>query len=566
MLLAVVPVLPTLRASFIYDDTTIIRDNATLRGWGSLARVWTSSYWPADGGPDRLGLYRPFHVGLLAGIWNAFHGAALAFHLYAIALAAISCLGVWWLLRRGVGVLPAFVAAAWFATHPLHVEAVASVANTSELLVLLATLAMVRLMRADDAPASVATGRAVQPLLIALLAAAALASKESGLLALPVAALAAWGWRSPARDRRSALTLARTNSRAIVAGIVAIAAVLAARSAVLGTPVAPSSIAAQGIDGMPASQRMQAMLSLWPRLSGMIGWPRGLAPYYGPGVFPSHRLALALLTLLVAGAVAVIATIIARRGDRRPLVALGWMALTYLPASNLLTPTGQVISDRTLFGATVGATLGIAWLLDRLPRPGRAALIALVTVAISRDVVVSARYSIAWTSHRALWSRLVEAEPGEHLGYKLLGMDARARGDSARAIRLLTRAMAMAPSDRQARFELGQALYAAARFGEASDAFEPLMHDADARSEPNLVALYLDAVGRSAGARAVTVSAAPLMRAPSARVAALYAGVAFEQLGERTAADSAYAAGLRAAPGDTALDARMTALRARPHR
>jgi hypothetical protein len=56
-LAAVVPFLPTLRAGFIYDDTTIVRDNAWLRGWDALARVWAQPYWPAAG-PDTAGLLR----------------------------------------------------------------------------------------------------------------------------------------------------------------------------------------------------------------------------------------------------------------------------------------------------------------------------------------------------------------------------------------------------------------------------------------------------------------------------------------------------------------------------
>ena len=45
-LVSLLPMLPTLRGAFVYDDTTIIRDNATLRGWAALGRVWSEPYWP----------------------------------------------------------------------------------------------------------------------------------------------------------------------------------------------------------------------------------------------------------------------------------------------------------------------------------------------------------------------------------------------------------------------------------------------------------------------------------------------------------------------------------------
>ena len=125
--LAVVPLLPTLRATFVYDDTTIIRDNLWLRGWGALVRVWEQPYWPSEGGVDALGLYRPLHIALLSTVWNAGGGSARWFHIYALALSALTVLAVWWLLGHATRVTAAFVAAAWFATHPLEEDRIVDV-------------------------------------------------------------------------------------------------------------------------------------------------------------------------------------------------------------------------------------------------------------------------------------------------------------------------------------------------------------------------------------------------------------------------------------------------------
>jgi hypothetical protein len=46
------------------------------------------------------------------------------------------------LLARGVSVIAAAIGAAWFAVHPIHVEAIASVANSSEILVAMFTGAL----------------------------------------------------------------------------------------------------------------------------------------------------------------------------------------------------------------------------------------------------------------------------------------------------------------------------------------------------------------------------------------------------------------------------------------
>jgi tetratricopeptide (TPR) repeat protein len=561
-LAAVLPLLPTLRAAFIYDDTTIIRDNPFLRGWESLASAWGAPYWPTTGA-DVSGLYRPLHVAILAALWNAGGGAAWPFHLYALALHAAVAVAVWWMLRRGVGALAAAVGALWFATHPLHVESVASAANTAELLVVGCTIALTWLLRrAPDDDAARGVGRAWQIAPgVAVLTAAAVLSKESGLLALPIAALTAWGWRAESTSRLA--DFVRDRRRLWLAGGAALAVALLARAVVLGAPVARVSIAAPGLDVLSPAQRIVAMLSLWPRIAQMITWPGPLAPYYGPTILPANRGALAALAVLSALAVATLAVVLARRGDRRPLIALVWAALAYLPASNLFTATGQLIADRTLFGATVGAAMALAWAVDRVPRRARVALLLVAAVAIGRDALASARYAVTWSSHRTLWEHLVEVSPTEPRGYQLLGIDARQRGDTARALPLLARAFAMEPRSRRNRFEYGQVLYATGRHAQAAQVLAPLLANDDVRREPQFVAMYLDAVGRAHGAEAVVTEGGPLLRSESASTAALFVGAAHEQLGRLAAADSVYGAGLRLAPHDSLLLARRASVERR---
>jgi tetratricopeptide (TPR) repeat protein len=561
VLLAALPLLPTLRAGFIYDDTTIIRDNAWLRGWGALARAWGQPYWP-NTGLDVGGLYRPLHVVLLATVWNLGNGVPLAFHLYAIALYVLVAVLAWRLLRRAASAVPAGLGALWFATHPLHVEAVASVANTAELLVAACTIALTFLLaRGDERETARADGWSVA-LAGAALTAAALLSKESGIVALPLAAVTAWGWRAMG-ERVTWSELLRRHSRLWLASGGAIVAVLLARAVVLGAPVSRVSIAAPGLDALGPVERATAVVSVWPRIVGMLAWPATLSPYYGPTVLPAHRVTLALLALLVSGVVVALFTVLARRGDRRPLAALAWLALTYLPASNLLTAAGPIISDRTLFGATIGVAMLLAWAVDRLPRRVWSVAATAVALLVARNATHTTRYAGVWTSHRTLWAQLVRASPAEYRGYELLGIDATARGDRAGAVTLLARAFAMEPRDRRLRFEYGQALYATGRYADAASVLAPLLAASEVRRERDFVAMYLDAVGRSRGAEGVVAAGTPLLHGEAAAVSALYVGAAHEQLGRLVAADSAYALGMRAAPADTLLRARRAALEAR---
>jgi tetratricopeptide (TPR) repeat protein len=559
-LAATLPLLPTLRAGFVYDDTTIVRDNVMLRGWSALGRVWSAPYWP-NSGTDVAGLYRPIHVALLSVVWNVGGGSARLFHLYAVVLHLIIALLLWRLLGGGGGRVAATVGALWFATHALHVEAVASVANSSELLVALFTIALAMVIARAGSAEGVAREWAVA-LLAGALTAGAVLSKESGVFALPVAAVTAWGWRR-VTDAPSAPTMARHQARIWVACAASLAIALLARAAVLGAPVAPASIVAPGLDVMTPRERIVTMLSLWPRIAGMVVWPTSLSPYYGPTILPGQRGARAVVAVLVALALAGLAVAQARRGDRRPLVAAVWIALTYLPASNLLTPAGPFIADRTLLGPTIGVALALAWAIDRSATHVRSLLIVLSVALILHDAWASLRYATVWSSHRTLWERLVQTSPAEYRGYQLLGIDAREHGDTTRALSLLARAFAMEPRDRRVRFEYGQVLYSTGRYAAAAEILAPMLRDGDVRREPAFVAMYLDAVGRSRGAEGVVAAGTPLLRSESAALVALYVGMAEEKLGRLAAADSAYATGLRAQPADTLLRSRRAALETR---
>jgi len=559
-LAAALPFLPTLRASFIYDDTTLLRDNATLRGWHALTRVWSAPYWPG-GGPTVIALYRPFHVALLSAIWNLGGGSPLPFHLYALALHVVVAVLVWRLLRRGVALAAAAGAALWFATHALHVEAIASVMNTSELLVVACTIALAMLLAQRSTSDRGAARDWLRALGAAALVAAALLSKESGLLALPVAAITAWGWRAPSETTVDARRFVAENSRVWLAGIATIVAVLLARAAVLGGAASTASLVAPGMP-TEARARIEVMLSLWPRIAGMLLWPTALSPYYGPTVLPRHAAIMATLGIVGALALVALAAVNARRGDRRLLVAVGWIALTYFPASNLVAASGPFIADRILFPVTVGVALAIGWLLDRAASRARALLLVVCLALAARNAVTTARYATVWTSHRTLWQSLVTTSPREYRGYLLLGVDARERGDTATEFSMLARAFAMEPRDRRVRFEHGQALYAEGKFAESATVLAPLLRDGDVRREPGFVAMYLDAVGRSRGADGVIAAGKPLLRTEAAAPAALYVGAAEELLGRSAAADSIYEIGLRAAPRDSLLLARRAALRA----
>lgn len=587
---ALVPFARALGFGFVYDDTWIVQHNPAIEGWRSLVTLWRHPYW-MDAEGAQSGLYRPVHTALLAIIRNLGGGWPLWFHLYAMLLHGAATLLLWRMLARGVRRWPAALAALWFAVHPLHVEAIANISNSAESLVALWTLALYFVLaRAEQ---HVSWRRA---LLAATLFLLAMLSKESGAMSLAIALLAAEAWRRehalPSHNSESAparMSVARLWPKwkcTVIASAAAAALVGVARWTVLGSSLHPASMAAVGIDQMSFPERVWAMLSLGPVVFGLLGWPRMHNPYYGPSTFPTGWPATAavtstgiMLALAVVGAVR-----LARRRpagqqtpDTRPLAAIGWTLLGFLPASNLLVATGQILAERTLYVPSIGVAMLLAWGLDRLavviardgamwrgrPEMKRIAAVigcSAVVILCGRFAALAQRGTAAWRSHRALIDQMIAADPAGYRGHYLLAIELRRANATDSIAHEYAIAYRLYARDPQLDLDYARFLLQQQQPSHAVRVAGTLMDDSRMRNDADAIAVYLESRGRAYGADSVLVAAARLYQLRPHPTLALYLGLAHEARAERTLALNAYRNGLRFAPGDSALSARLAAL------
>jgi tetratricopeptide (TPR) repeat protein len=555
--------------------------NPDLRGWSALLTVWGKPYW--HGAAD-AGFYRPAFVAVLAAAWNLGARLPIWFHLVAIGMHAFVTVSVWWMLRRAVAVLPATLAALWFAVLPVHIEAVANIANSSEVLVALwCCVLALYLARVDwNVPAD----RAVSwrsALVAGVIYLATFLSKESGIVAPLAAAAWVWGWRPPARTGqahwRSVLRQFWERWRRVVGAlVVAAATVFIARRLVLGSflaaPLAP------GLASLTAGQRIWGMLSLGSLIARILVWPAALNPEYGPTTLkhlgPSWA---ALGTLLFLIAALGLSIRLAWRGDRRLLAAMGWFVITFGPASNLLSATPQILTERTLYGpsvaiACVGALLVTA-LIRRIEiladRPAmlparelaRAGVIAIVVTIITATGVKSLRASTVWSSNEAVFRQMIAVDPAGYRGYWKLAAQMKGRDQFAESLALYKRAYQLYPGDRQLAVDYAQALLDQHQPSLSATVSRTLMQSPELRRNPGVVSLYLAALGQAYGADSVIHAGGALFADDQVAMAALFVGAAHESRGEIDAAEANYRAGLRMAPGDTALQRRLDSIRDR---
>lgn len=409
--LALLPFWPSLSGDFIEDDLPIIRDRVELREPSRIPDLFLEPYWPKH---MPGGLYRPLTMTTYAldrVLWGADESGApsrVGVHATNLVLNALAALLVFALLRgRSRQPVAAFLGAALFAVHPVHVEAVSHMVGRADLLMTVLFLAAFLLHSRGPAARVCAAGL----YLLACLC------KEMAVV-LPAVLLArAWLERSDARASaflpRQAVELAPM--------AVALALFLGLRGVVLGAasspPVGfvlyakPQYLAFQ--DPVPFEVGL-TMLHALGEIARLLLAPLSLsADYSGFPHATSPTLSVALSAALVVAALFA-ALVALRRGAREPLFWLLFFALTWLPVSNLLFASGVVLAERTLYLPSLAvAGLAAAGLQALLARDRR--WLVLPVVAIAGFAALSTSRASVWRDSRTLYEETVAH--GRHSGH-----------------------------------------------------------------------------------------------------------------------------------------------------
>ncbi|MBI3267828.1 MAG: hypothetical protein HYZ53_02310 [Planctomycetes bacterium] len=467
----------------VIDDATVLRDPSL----GSLRNVglWFSSpYWREPGTALRATarplLYRPLAT-LTFALDRAVSGEHLSgFHLTNACLHAAATLALFSLLQflLGAGIV-AWLAAALFAVHPVHTEAVAGLANRSEVLatmfglLALATYASAALprgvLRSPDEPGAASRpvgtwSRVARFALALLLLAAALLSKESAitvpilLAGLEVAGLL----RASGSGGTGGCVEAVGFGRRVRGAVLRLAFVAVVSALYLGLRSWALHDLGVGSGGgifenraVPLASRVATMLCVFADYVRLLVWPHPLCADY-PENAEQAALLRGLLSpeVMLSAAVvasALVSSLLALR--RRPdLSFFGlWFFITLLPVSNLLLPIAVVKAERLLYLASAGACVLLATVLaagmrargptDGRPRAVKCAAAGLVVLFAALTV----RRNTEWSDEVTLFTPLVARRPTNQRVAHWMGTALALRGDTDGAIREFTRAAELAP-------------------------------------------------------------------------------------------------------------------------
>lgn len=427
---------PTVTGDWVYDDERQIVLNPLIQDPGLFKEAMTRDVWSFLGGDEAKSNYwRPTFVLWLIAQERAFGvGDPLPWRIANIALHALATIFSFILCRRlGVGAAISGAIACVFAAHPAHVESVAWVSGSPDLLMACALFpALLILMKAVEKG-----GWDRWALALGLYAIAQLA-KEPAILT-PLAAAAIGFWKAPegqSRVRKAITTAAPFAALAV--------AYFFARAMILGE-VSARPPGAPGIGGTIDSAPLVALFYL-----RQMVFPLWIGPSYPIRPVDSVGLMTVIVPGVIVTALCLAGLALARRRFDAA-VGLGLLAML-APAMNIgAFPPEQIVHDRYLYIPLLGLLLMavpfLASVLSRAIGDGRArALVAgALVLACAPLGAQTVLYGRAWMEDLALWQRGVALDPESSFNQVQLGSYLYAEGRLEESRAALEKALEIYP-------------------------------------------------------------------------------------------------------------------------
>ena len=453
--LAVVASWVGIHNGFTYDDVYIVQKNDAIRSLSGWWKLFGQSYWPEQWGSDG---YRPLTMLAFAIERAAGHNAAWVYHAANIGLYAVISVLVFFLARTVLPLSAALIAAALFAVHPVHVEAVAGLVGQAELLV------AVFLIPAVTIYINGRNGNGLTPwrqVAICVLFALACFSKEHGIT-LPVILLAAE--LMVVIDKES-IAKRFVKLRPFVLALAAIGlGYLAVHQLVSqGTSMGFHPFVAFTTNRVGTEGRIWTMFGFVPDWIRLFLWPAHLQTEYAPPEYPVVQ-GFALYQvpgMLILAAILALIVVAARR--RSVAVAFGLMfaVIALLPTSNFLVATGLLLAERTLFLPSVGAMIAVGasvpWFYRHVkPMPARALTAAAFAVVIALGAYRSYTRTRVWLDNETLFTQGILDAPNVYRSHYVLGAWRFGQKKKIEGERLFMRAMQLYDRDPYVFMGLGQ--------------------------------------------------------------------------------------------------------------
>jgi Tfp pilus assembly protein PilF len=508
---AVGPFANGLGNDWVYDDRAQVVRNQLVR---SLAPGPIFAGGSVTHG--RVEWYRPLTVYSFAVNYSLSGLDPFGYHLTNVALHAANVFLVLKVGERLAAPGPAALAAALFAVHAVHTEAVTPVSGRADLLAALFVLLAWWL--------ALATSTSLwRPPVVGLLFLAGLLAKESAVALLPLVAASDILGRPLARRR------------AVYAALFSgLAAYLTVRYTAVGSLFTWGTIRYIENPLVEAGTVSRVITAFWIvlRYLGLFLLPHPLSADYSYNqisVISDWRDPRLLGVLFgIVFAIGLIVWFWRRsRGATLCLLALG---ILLAPVGNFFFPIGTIMAERLLYLPSVPLSL-LAGLAAARAAAGpvwrRTLVSAAIVLALAGNLGAAVARNRDWRSDEALFAATVGQAPRSakaHFNYGSLLLE---KGETEKAEPLLRKAVAIAPSYPEAHNLLGTIHLARGELAEAERAFRVALADAPEYA-PALGNLGMTLVRQSRWEEAEKALRQAVARDPSLAVAYLNLGLLAE--------------------------------------
>ncbi len=455
VLLVLAAYFPVLSGGFIWDDDSYVTENNTLRTAEGLRYIWakpgaTTQYYPV--------VHTTF--------WVEYHLWGLnpaGYHIVNVLLHAIGSILAWRVLAA-LGVPGAWLAAAIFALHPVHVESAGWITERKNVLSGVFYLSSFLIYLKHRKGGGMALyGVALLCFLLAL-------GAKSVTASLPAAILVGLWWKNGRLAARDVVRLIPFFLCGIAAGL-------------FTAWIERNYLGATGSewDSTLVERTLIAGRALWFYASKIV-WPAELIFFYPRWEIDSNRIdqfiypAAALLLL-------VILVITRKRTGRGPLAAVLFFGGSLAPALgyiNVYPFRFSFVADHFQYLASIGLIALAAGLLTtafrRIALPGGAGRIAVGGLLLIFATLTWNR-STVFRDIEVLWRDTIKKNEGAWMAYNNLGSSLIERGEHQEAIALLQKALALKPEYARAHNNLGIALDVTGRKAEAIRHYAKVIED-----------------------------------------------------------------------------------------
>ena len=451
-LLVAVSYFPVTAAGFVWDDVIMTASKA-VQEWSGLWQLWFDTENTYRVGNTREGHFWPL---LYSTFWlehKLWGFAPLGYHLINLLLHFVNACLVWKLMSR-LAVPGAWLIAAVFAVHPVHVEAVAWVIARKDLLFTLFYLAAaLTWLRFVDSP------RAGRYFLALALFMAGLLSKSMAVT-LP-AGLLIWHWWQQGR------VTATDVLRLLPFFLVGLGFGLAEMSFYQRREDLSLSFDYSAVDRLLISAH-----ALW-FYAGKLLWPTDLAVIYPRwDIDPLEPLGWAHVAAALA--VAALLWLFRQRIGRGPLAGAAFFAVTLLPvlgSVDNIYMKYSFVADRYQYLASLGLIAVIvgcaAYTADKLSGAWRNGGLAVAGVVLVVLGTLTWRQAGIYRDDVTFYQHIIALNPVAHDAHLNLSAALSARGRKEEALAAALTAVEQRPDSADGYNNVGEALIGLRRFDEA---------------------------------------------------------------------------------------------------